>query len=174
MEAAAKTTINRVLRIVAGDAPIPYGVELIAQDVVIHMDGHTFTGINTWANWISYIQTRNRVSDLDVMVESMAANPDGTITAIGRWKARQLGQQVFSKEVSARYRVENGVIIEVWTTRTNYAFMVGPLMQSRLGHLLVMLHVFFWAKNSGVPDLRLAPAPPPATVLGACEESVAA
>jgi hypothetical protein len=133
MEHAGKTTIIRLLQIVAGKAPIPHGVELIAQDVVIHMDGHTFQGINTWAVWISYIRTRGRVADLDVEVQRMVSNADGTLTAHGRWKAQQQGKEVYSRDVWARYRVVDGVVVEIWTTRTNYAFMVGPIMRSRAG-----------------------------------------
>lgn len=158
MKEAGTATISRLLRIVAGDAPISHGVELIAQDVVIHMDGHTFHGINAWAVWISYIRTRGRVTEPDVEVERMECHADGTITARGRWRARQQGMEVFSKGVWARYRVVDGVVAEIWTTRTNYAFLVGPMMNSFFGHLLVMLHLFFWIKNSGVPDLRTTPA----------------
>ena len=173
MEEANKATIFRLLQIVAGKTPIPHGVELIAQDVVIHMDGHTFYGINTWANWLSYIRTRSRVADLDVEVDRLVSNVDGTITAHGRWKARQHGEEIFSREVWARYRVVDGVVVEIWTTRTNYTFMVGPIMCSRAGHLLIMLHVFFWAKSSGVPDLRTFPAvvTGSAQALNTCEES---
>lgn len=172
MEEAGKATISRLLQIVAGKTPIPHGVELVAQDVVIHMDQHTFQGINTWATWISYIRTRSRVADLDVEVDRLVSGVDGTITAHGRWKARRQGEEVFSREVWARYRVVDGVVVEIWTTRTNYAFMLGPIMRTRAGHLLVMLHVFFWAKNSGVPDLRTSPAlvTAAAQALSSCEE----
>ena len=176
MEEADKTTISRLLRIVAGKAPIPHGVELMAQDVVIHMDGHTFYGINTWANWLSYLRTRSRVADLDVEVDRLVSNADGTITARGRWKARRQGEEIFSREVSARYRVVDGIVVEIWTTRTNYVFVLGPLMRTRAGHWLVMLHVCFWAKSSGVPDLRISPAvvAGSAQALNTCEESVGA
>ena len=176
MEDAGQTTILRLLQIVAGKTPIPHGVELIAQNVVIHMDGHTFRGINTWANWFSYIRTRSRVTDLDVEVDRLVGNGDGTISAYGRWKGTEQGQEVFSEEVWARYRVVDGMVVEVWTTRTNYAFMLGPLMCCRTGHLLIMLHLYFWAKKAGVPDLRTAPAVVTASAqtLNACEVSAAA
>ena len=175
MEDASKTTILRLLRIVAGETPISHGVELLAQDVVIHMDRHTFQGINTWAAWISYLRTRSRVADLDVMVERLVNNADGTITAHGRWKASRHGVEVFSQDLRVDYKVADGVVVEIRTTRTNYAFPVGPLMASRIGHLLVMLHVFFWAKGSGVPDLRTSSsgASRPAPALMACEEAAA-
>jgi hypothetical protein len=178
MEEASKATISRLLGIVAGKAPIPHGVELMAQDVVIHMDEHTFYGINTWANWISYLRTRNRVEDPELEVDRLVSNTDGTITAHGRWKARHQGELIFSSEMSARYRVVDGIVVEVWTTRTNYAFVVGPMMRSRAGHLLIMLHVHFWAKGSGGLDLSatLPGASSPlastsAQALSSCEES---
>jgi hypothetical protein len=172
MEDSGKATISRLLGIVAGKTPIPHGAQIIAQDVVIHMDSYTFRGINTWASWLHYIRTRSRVADLDVELDRLVSNGDGTISAHGRWKARRQGEVVFSGEVWARYRVVDGVVVEIWTTRTNYVFMLGPIMRTRPGHWLIMLHVFFWAKSSGVPDLRTpagagrasAPAPNP------CEE----
>jgi len=172
MEEAGKTTILRLLGIVAGKAPIPHGVELLAQDVVIHMDGYTFCGINTWAAWISYLRTRNRVSNLDVEVDRLVGNVDGTINAHGRWKAQRQGKEVSSADLQVRYRVVDGVVVEIWTTRTNYAFPVGPMMGFRAGHLLIMAHVYFWARNSGVPDLNTLPAPAPgsARLLTACED----
>ncbi len=158
MEEAGKATILRLLNIVAGKAPIPHGVELLAQDVVIHMDGHTFQGINSWALWISYLRSRSRVAGLDVEVERLVTGADGTITAHGRWKAMRRGKIAFSRDLRVRYRVVDGVVVEIWTTRINYAFPVGPMMDSRPGHLLVMLHAYLWAKKAGVPNLCNAPS----------------
>jgi hypothetical protein len=173
MEEAGKTTISRLLRIVAGKTPIPHGVELMAQDVVIHMDGHTFYGINTWANWLSYLRTRSRVADLDVEVDRLVSHGDGTITAHGRWKARRQGEEVFSREVWARYRVVDGIVVEIWTTRANYVFVLGPLMRTRVGHWLVMLHICFWAQGTRRLDLRTSPAVVTGAgpALNSCEES---
>ena len=175
MEDSGKTTILRLLQIVAGKAPIPHGAALVARDVVIHMDGYTFCGINTWANWITYLRTRNRVAGLDVEIDRLVTAADGTITAHGRWRAHQRGKEVFSRNLRVRYRVVDGVVVEIWTTRLNYAFPVGRMMDTHAGHLLVMLHVYLWAKKAGVPDLSGGPAatmPPPA--LTHCEEFVAA
>jgi hypothetical protein len=153
MEDTGKATVSRLMGILAGKTPIPDGVEIIAQDVVSHMDGFTFSGINTWANWLRYIRTRSRVAELDLQVDRLVANDDGTISAYGRWKALDRGTQIFSKEVWARYRVRNGKVIEIWTTRTNYVFMLGPIMRSRVGLMLIMLHVYFWGKATGRLDL---------------------
>lgn len=163
MEHDGKATISRLMGILAGKTPISHGVELIGQDVVAHMDGITFRGINTWANWIRYIQTRDRVTDLDLEVDQFVTNDDGTITATGRWKGRSQGRQIFSRDLWARYRLQDGVIVEIWTTRTNYEFMLGPFMRSRAGQFYFMLHVYFWGNDSNRLDLRVRPVPAGAT-----------
>jgi hypothetical protein len=152
-----EATIMRLMGILAGRTPITEGVDIIAQDVVSHMDGFTFRGINTWANWLRYIRTRSRVADLDLVVDRLVRNDDGTITAYGNWKAQDQGETIRSKEVWARYRVVDGKVVEIWTTRTNYIFMLGPIMRTRAGLIAVMLHVFFWGRDSRRLDLRLAP-----------------
>jgi hypothetical protein len=172
MEDTGTATIDRLMGILAGTTPLSHGVEIIAQDVVIYMDGHTFRGINTWAAWLHYMRIRSRVADFDVQVDELVTNADGTISAYGRWKGQVKGSPVYSPPVWAHYRVVEGKVVEIWTTRTNYVFMLGPLMRTQAGHLLIMLHLFFWAKTAGGPDLRTAAAvtttPQP---LAACEES---
>lgn len=163
MEEMSRETLWHLMGILQGRNPISSGVEIIAQDVVSHMDGYTFRGINTWANWIRYIRARSRVEELDLEVHRFETHEDGTITARGRWKAQQNGRPIHSKPVWARYRVVDGKIVEIWTTRYNYAFMLGPMIHNRVGHLGFMIHVFFWGKSAEPLDLRLAsPTPPPA------------
>ena len=157
MDEAGKATVFRLIEILAGRAPITQAPEIMAQDVVSHMDGYTFRGINTWANWLSYVRTRSRVGSPDLETDRLVMNEDGTITAYGRWKGRKDGEPVLSPEVWARYRVLDGKVVEIWTTRTNYVFILGPLMRTRAGLLLVMLHVFIWSRFSGRLDLQTGP-----------------
>ena len=158
MDEAGKATVSRLIEILAGRTPISRAPEIMAQDVVSHMDGFTFRGINTWANWLSYVRTRSRVGDPDLETDRLVTNQDGTITAYGRWKGRRDGEPVLSPEVWARYRVVDGKIVEIWTTRANYVFILGPIMRTRAGLLLVMLHVFFSSRISGRLDLHPEPA----------------
>lgn len=169
MDEMARETLWHLMAILAGTKPVSSGVEIIAPDVVSHMDGYRFRGINTWANWIRYIRARCRVEDLDLEVHRFETHEDGTITARGRWKAHENGRPLRSKPIWARYRVVDGKIVEIWTTRTNYAFMLGPIIQSRAGHLVVMLHVFFWGKSCERLDVRpvaSVPTPTAQTVNG--------
>ena len=161
MDEAGKAAVSRLIEILAGRTPISQAPEIMAQDVVSHMDGHTFRGIDTWANWLSYIRTRSRVGAPDLGTDRLVTNEDGTITAYGRWKASKDGEPALSPEVWARYRVVGGKIVEIWTTRANYVFLLGPIIGTRAGLLLVMLRVFFWSRISGRPTLQ--PEPPAST-----------
>jgi hypothetical protein len=158
MHEAEQAVVSRLIEILADRAPISRAPEIMAQDVLSHMDGYSFRGINTWANWLSYIRTRSRVGDPDLETDRLVTNEDGTITAYGRWKGRRDGEPVLSTEVWARYRVVEGKIVEIWTTRANYVFVLGPIMRTPLGLLLVMLRVFFWGRFSGRLDLHAGPA----------------
>jgi hypothetical protein len=157
MEDEGKALVSRLMGILAGNTPIPQGVDIIAQNVVAHMDGIKFHGINTWANWIRFIRTRGDLDGLELVVDRLVTNDDGTITAFGNWKAHKNGEEIVSNELWARYRIRNGRIVEIWTTRTNYVFMLGPIMSSRTGQLMYMVHMYFWGRDSRRLDLRLAP-----------------
>src|SRR4029453_19159765 len=148
MDEAGTATVSRLIEILAGRTPITQAPAIMAQDVVSHMDGFTFRGINTWANWLSYVRTRSRVGSPDLETDRLVTNEDGTVTAYGRWKGRKDGEPVRSPEVWARYRVMDGKVVEIWTTRANYVFLLGPVIGTRAGLLLVMLHIFFWSRFS--------------------------
>lgn len=157
MDEAGTATVSRLIEILAGRTPISRAPEIMARDVVSHMDGFTFRGINTWAKWLSYVRTRSRVGSPDLETDRLVTNEDGTITAYGRWKGRKEGEPVLSEEVWARYRVVDGKVVEVWTHRGNYVFILGPIIGTRAGLLLVMLQVFFWNRMSGRLDITASP-----------------
>jgi hypothetical protein len=153
MDESGKETISRLIEILAGRTALSQASEIIAQDVVSHMDGHTFRGIEVWASWLSYIRTHSRVGPPDLETDRLVTNDDGTISAYGRWKGCVGGEPALSTEIWARYRVVQGKIVEIWTTRVNYVFLLGPIMNSRAGLVLVMLRMFLWSLTSGKRDV---------------------
>lgn len=146
MDESATFVVERLLTILAGRTGVSKGAEIIDQNVISHMDDYTFRGIGAWGNWITFIRSRSRVSELDLIRDRFVVNPDHTISAYGKWVATRHGKRVVSDEVSATYRVKEGLIVEIWTTRTNYTLIFGPMMRYRIGCLLVLLRLWLWSR----------------------------
>lgn len=118
--------------------------QLISDDVLSHMDQYTAHGLQVWMQWVHFINTRRRVAHLETQLESMTVDPDGRVTVSGRWRATHKGEKVLSGKISATYRIHNNRIVEIWTRRTNYTFIFGPVMQSQCGLALVLLYFSVW------------------------------
>ena len=152
----AETNCGKVaslMAILSGEAPIESGVALLAADVVFHVDGWRFQGINVWANWIRYTRTRGRVTDPKVVVDEIVTEPDGTVTVRGRWTGMRRGRQLNSKPCSARYRFADGRIVEAWSTRHNYAFLCGSYLWCPLGFAVQLLFASWWKARTPQLDL---------------------
>ncbi|MBV9879965.1 MAG: nuclear transport factor 2 family protein [Gemmatirosa sp.] len=146
-------TVARLMGILAGHAPIESGIELIAPDVVAHVDGWRFQGINVWANWIHYIRTRGRVGEPTLVLDAIVVEHDATVTARSRWCGDRHGRPVTSRPCSARYRVHDGQIVEIWSTRRNYAFLCGAHLAHRSGFAVELLRAWRWKTRAPQLDL---------------------
>ena len=148
-----RATVTRLLDILRGESPIESGVDLIAPDVVANVDAWRFQGINVWANWIQYLRTRAHTDALTLFVDELVVNGDATVTVRGCWSAMRGERRVFSKLCSARYRLEHGRIVEIWSTRRNYAFMCGAHVERHAGFAVELLRAWWW--KTRVPQMDL-------------------
>src|SRR4051812_24180696 len=130
MAEPGQATVLRLIEILAGRTPISLAPEIVAADVVSHMDGFTFSGIGTWAKWLRYVRAQSRVGPPDLETDRLVTHADGTVTAYGRWKGRLDGEPVLSAEIWARYRMVDGRVVEIWTHRGNYVFLLGWVIGS--------------------------------------------
>jgi hypothetical protein len=162
-----RATVTRLLDILSGVSPIESGVELIAPDVVANVDAWRFQGINVWANWIKYLRTRRRVDRLTLFVDRIVVESDATVTVHGCWSAMRGEHRVFSRLCSARYRLENGRIVEIWSTRRNYAFMCGAHVERHAGFTVELLRAWWWKTRVPQMDLLGAPRAEPVSYRGA-------
>ena len=141
------------MTILSGDTAIEAGVDILSPDVVAHVDGWRFEGINVWANWIRYLRTRGRLTEPTLVVDRLEMNPDATVTAHGRWACRRDGHLTTSRPCLARYRVAEGRIVEIWSTRRNYAFLCGRHVEYRIGLALELLRARRWKQTAPQLDL---------------------
>jgi hypothetical protein len=138
----------------------------MAADVVAHVDGWRFQGINVWANWIHYIRTRDRVTAPTLLLDALVVDADATVTARGRWCGARGGRQVISDACAARYRLVEGRIVEIWSTRRNYALLCGPHLAYRWGFGVELLRARRWMMRAPQFDLTDGSRVEPVSFLG--------
>jgi hypothetical protein len=143
---ADEAVVARLLAAVGGDVPLADAVHLLAPGVVCHMDRFTARGADTWVDWVEFIRSRG-VEDLTVEVERLETGADGIITAFGGFTAG-LGGTSAPLGGSARYRVVDGRIVEIWTSRWNYEAIFGPKVHHPLRWLLVLMRMALWRRLS--------------------------
>ena len=150
MDESKRKVLERLVSIVGGEVPIDEGSKIVAPRVTIHMDGSDYCGYNGWHAWITFIRTRRQVVNLTLELVRMVPQDDGTVRMYGRWRAVRKGTPVVSAEdkVSVRYRVEDGMIVEIWTTRVNYVVIFGSWIKYKVAWWFVLLHYGIWKSLS--------------------------
>jgi hypothetical protein len=136
--------VARLLAVVAGDAPMSDAARLLTPGVICHMDRFTVRGVDAWVDWVEFIRARSH-GQLVVDVERYVTHPDGTISAFGCVRPGAEARAT-TCQGEARYRVENGRIAEIWTTRGNYEMIFGAKARHTLGWLLVLLQLAVWRR----------------------------
>ena len=148
-----RATVKRLVAVLSGDAPIESGAEFMAHDVVAYVDRWRFQGINVWANWIHYIRTRERVESPTLLLDALHVGRDGTVQVRGRWRGVRGGRPVISKAGAARYRLVDGRIVEIWSTRRNYALLCGAHVEYRWGFAAELARAWRWKARAPQLDL---------------------
>ena len=142
--AADAALITRLLAVISGQAPMAEAEQLLAPDVISHMDRWTVRGTGVWYDWLAFIRSKT-TGGVTAELDRMVTNEDGTITAYGG--LRPAGAPLSSRqEHHATYRVTDGRIAEVWTTRGNYEMIFGPKVRHPVRWLLVLVEMAIWRR----------------------------
>jgi hypothetical protein len=149
---AQESLVARLLAAVGGDEPLDTVVHLLAPDVICHMDQFTSRGPDAWMDWVEFIRSRG-VENVHVVVERFETEADEIITAYGGLVAGPEGTAAL-RGGSARYRVKDGRIAEIWTSRSNYEVVFGRKVHRPLSWMLVLLRMAIWRR---LPRKRPAP-----------------
>jgi hypothetical protein len=157
--AEGEPLVRRLMEVIGGRAPLEAALPLLAPDVLCHMDRFSTRGTDTWAAWVGFIRSRG-VEALEPVVDRVEANPDGTLTAVGRFRGVRRGRAVEGADGEATYRVEGGRIVEIWTCRQNYELIFGRRVHHPWRWLLVLAHLSLWMRLSRRPRLPSAPSVP--------------
>jgi hypothetical protein len=139
-----ESLVARLLAAVGGDAPLDEVVNLLAPDVICHMDQYTARGPEAWVDWVRFIRSRG-VENVKVVVDRFETGADGIITAHGGLVAGPEAKSA-PRGGNARYRVVNGRIAEIWTSRSNYEVIFGSRVHRPLSWLLVLSWMALWRR----------------------------
>ncbi len=140
-----REVLEQLAAVVGGRQPVRAVATLLAEPVRFHMDGfNTTLTVNGWKRWVRYMHQEGRDRDLDLHLDEIRKHRDGTVTGFARWSGRRDGRRLVSDVCSARYRIRDGTIHEIWTSRFNYVFPMGSSMGSIGGLLLTYLRMLWW------------------------------
>jgi hypothetical protein len=141
---ADEALVLQLLAVISGEAPMTDAERLLAPGVISHMDRWSVRGTQVWYDWLEFIRSKT-TGGVTVELDRMVSSGNGTITAYG-W-LRTPGAPLSSRqEHHATYRVENGRIAEVWTTRGNYEMIFGPKVRHPVRWLLVLVEMAIWRR----------------------------
>jgi hypothetical protein len=152
---AGEALVVRLLAVISGDAPMADAEQLLAPDVISHMDRWTVRGITVWYDWLAFLRSKVE-GHVTVELHRLVTHEDGTITAYGNLRTAN-APFASRQEHRATYRLENGRIAEVWTTRGNYEMIFGPRVRHPVRWLLVLSEMAIWRR---LPWRRRAVIPP--------------
>jgi hypothetical protein len=141
---ADEALIARLLAVISGDAPREEATQLLAPDVISHMDQFTVRGIDVWFDWLDFLLS-NAQGSVRVDLNRFEHHSDGTITAYG-WLRVENSPERTPQQNWARYRVDENRISEVWTTRGNYERIFGAKVRHPLSWFLVLLQMAVWRR----------------------------
>jgi hypothetical protein len=152
---ANEARVVRLLAVISGVAPMAEAGQLLAPDVICHMDRWTVRGITVWYDWLEFLRWKVK-GDVTAELDRLVTREDGTITAYGNLRTAN-APCASRQEHQATYRLEDGRIVEVWTTRGNYEMIFGPKVRHPVRWSLVLLEMAIWRR---LPWRRRAVIPP--------------
>jgi hypothetical protein len=143
-----KAVLQKLVQILNGDVATHEGSRIISEDVLLHMDDSHMQGYNLWHAWLTFVREQGRIPDLGVQHNDTVLHEDGTLSLVGHWTGTLNGLHQLSNDCTVRYRIEDGLIREIWTHRTNYILPLGGLMRYSLTWWLVGARYMIWKRLS--------------------------
>jgi len=138
--------LNHLVALLQGNKDISEADKVLPPVMHSHLDNYEFdTSIEGWQAWWIFLKGKGRVSNVGCTCTEMKKNADGTYTLVGEWTGEQQGKPVVSDPISATYRIRDGKIVEIWTTRKNYIFFFS-IIRYRIGFWVLLSYFFLWRR----------------------------
>lgn len=135
--------VKLLFEIVSGRKDVEFVNKVLAQDVLIDMDGQRFSGIEAWKTWIGCLIFIPWISEIEVIPNYMRVDGDWVIVS-ANWYGIRRGRRVVSNECVVSYKVFRGYITEIRTKRVNYTFFFTEGIKYRVVFVGVLFCVWVW------------------------------
>ncbi len=157
MNSQLEDRLDSLQDLLNGEVEMSQAWQCFDRDLLIHAGGMNGRGIQHWFTWFRLIKRFGRVDDLQVDFEELTVQGDQVEVAM-RWRGTRAERPVVSNVASAKYRISEGKIVEIWTQPANYVFVFGTAIRYR--PVAVCLWLLGWSYLRLADWLRPEPNPP--------------
>ena len=127
---APEQVVLSVVEMLSGARSRQQASDNIDRLVTIYMDSATYRGLDLWQKWVYLLRNRGRFRELRFLPSELSFDPDDSciVNLVGVWTGIGRFDDVARQAASPahfRYRLEGGRIVELWTKKSNYQFVLG-------------------------------------------------
>lgn len=141
-----ENTVREFLKVAGGDNNIAAGLQILADDILMHMDGRwTLQGHARWRDFIRYLRRRRTLLGLRLACDKVEIEDDRA-TFFGHWYHAE--RDVPDGQVVATFRFNDDRIVELWSRRTNYVSLFGKGILTTPGFYVFAYRALFWCRLS--------------------------
>ena len=135
--------VTLLFEIVSGRKDVEFVNKVLAQDVLIDIDGQRFSGIEAWKTWIYFLTSRRWVSEVEIVSNYMHMDGDWIVVS-ANWHGIRRGRRVVSNECVAGFKVSRGYITEIRTKKVNYTFFLTKGIKYSVVFIGILFYVWVW------------------------------
>ena len=146
-------SLRRLMEVLGDKARLSAVDECFAESFRCHMGiFSTRATAADWKRWVLFIRKTGRIDGLSLAQVELVSEGERWAAAahwVGAARGSQSREISYSDRLGVHYRLRDGKIVELWTVPRNYVFVLGPLMNSSLGFLLVLVRFRLWCARQG-------------------------
>ena len=150
---AVPAALRRLVEVLAGAAPLGAVDESFAATFRTHMGVFsTRATAADWKRWVLFMRETGRIDDLRLDLLDLRLDGEcwsGTACWTGQDRCSATREARRSDPLRVCWRLQDGKIVELWTVPWNYVLVLGRLMNSHAGFLLILVRFRRWCARQG-------------------------
>ncbi len=141
--------VSRIIEMLGGLRSRDQAPDYIHPLVTIHMDDNTHRGIELWQKWVFLLRNRGWVRELKFVPGEILREPGDPciVNVVGQWTGTGSftgASRPPSRLIHFRYRWHAGQVVELWTKKSNYDYILGRWVSLELCYPLLLMAIFIY------------------------------